>query len=111
MSALSNYNAWTMSAFGKKVFAGWLSTPAGQTKTLNVRYQTPASSEFVLADGSVYQFVFDRQSGALNSSLNLAINAPLGYVWDETKMPVWNYTGVDPVGRLILNLTLKKIDL
>ncbi|MBI4034046.1 MAG: DUF4012 domain-containing protein [Candidatus Brennerbacteria bacterium] len=104
---LTDYNAWSMSAFGKTVFATWWNVPAGESETLNLRYQTPSGSHSAPAPGKKFRFVFERQSGVKNS-LKVNIGAPLGYRWAESQSPVFIYEDADPDARVILDLTLTK---
>lgn len=94
--------------FGKKVFGYWFSIPAGQTKELEVRYWIPPPTA-TPATGQIYQFIYEKQSG-VSTKLNLKVNAPFGYYWLESGVPVFvkNYESQDIPGRLILNLTLQK---
>jgi len=104
---LDNYSTWMMQEFGKTVFATWLVTPSGKTTTLNLRYQTPASKDISVGAGSVFDFIFERQSG-VKSKLHLKIGAPLGYKWQESNGPVFDYENDDPDGRIMFHLTLVK---
>ncbi|MEK7086806.1 MAG: hypothetical protein AAB935_00930, partial [Patescibacteria group bacterium] len=74
---------------------------------LNVRYQTPGGNQTAAAPGKVFQFIYERQSG-VKSAVRLKIGAPLGYVWTESKSPLFVYEDEDPNGRIILNLTLER---
>jgi len=40
--------------------------------------------------------------------LRLKIGAPLGYKWQESNGPVFDYENDDPDGRIMFNLTLAK---
>ncbi len=104
---LAEHNAWSMSAFGKTVFATWWNIPAGKSETLNIRYQTPSSNQSLPAPGKKFRFIFERQSGVKNS-LKLNIGAPLGYKWVESANPIFIYENDDPNARIILDLTLTK---
>lgn len=103
------YQTWAGKAFGKTVFGTWFTVPAGQTKSLEVRYQAPPPVSTALAAGKIYQLVYEKQSG-VSGRLNLKINAPFGYVWQESGTPVFTQTfEPDAVpGRLIFSLTLQK---
>lgn len=103
----SIYRTWTMRAFGKTVFGTWSFLPAGKTKTISIRYQTPGGDRLGIMDGSVYRFIYERQSGVL-TKLNLIFSAPLGFVWKESGTPIYTYTNDDPDGRVELALTLAK---
>ena len=104
---LSDYNAWSMDAFGKTVFATWWRIPAGESEVLNLRYQTPSSNQSSPSVGKKFRFIFERQSGVKNS-LKVNVGAPLGYKWAESDGPVFVYENADPEGRIILDLTLSK---
>ncbi|MDI6734101.1 MAG: DUF4012 domain-containing protein [Patescibacteria group bacterium] len=104
---LKNYETWVTNAFGKIIFATWLNTPAGKSKTLNIRYQAPANQDVLLEVGRKFEFIFEKQSGA-NSSLKLTIAAPIGYYWAETNDSVFSYENQNPSKREIMSLTLKK---
>jgi hypothetical protein len=52
--------------------------------------------------------VFEKQSGS-NRTYDLSIDAPLGYVFAENHLASYELKTSDPAGRLIINLTLKKI--
>ena len=106
---MANYKAWSLDAFGKKVFSTWLVTPAGKTKELNLRYHTPGENNQSFREGKSYQFIFERQSG-VKSSLKVALSAPLGYIWEDTKMPIFIYENNNPESRVILNLAIKKVE-
>ena len=75
--------------------------------TLNVRYNTPPVKNLSIENGSVFTFIFERQSGS-PTKLDLKIGAPLGYSWVESDSPVFEYKNDDPDARVILALTLKK---
>ncbi|MEK7542973.1 MAG: DUF4012 domain-containing protein [Patescibacteria group bacterium] len=102
---LTEYNMWNMLAHGKNVFAGWFTVEAGETKDLELRYQTTNSNSSAVAKGSQYMFIFEKQSGVENE-LQATISAPLGYVWQETGNTVFTYEDKNPEGRTIIKLTL-----
>ncbi|MGC9603285.1 MAG: DUF4012 domain-containing protein [Minisyncoccia bacterium] len=104
---LSNLKTWLRNEFGKNVFATWLLLPAGQTKTLNVQYQTTYNSPTALGPGQAYTFIFERQAGVKNS-LDVTVNAPFKYYWAESNDTAFHYTNDDPDKRTTLTLTLKK---
>jgi len=104
---LSDFNAWSMDAFGKTVFATWWNIPAGKTETLNLRYQSPKPGNFVLAAGAKFRFIFERQSGVKND-LRVTMSAPIGYRWAESGSPIFVYENSDPAARIIVDLTLAK---
>ncbi|MFH1162425.1 MAG: DUF4012 domain-containing protein [Candidatus Jorgensenbacteria bacterium] len=103
---LSKWSAWVMEEFGKTVFATWSFVPAGQTKTIEFRYQTLPQEAAVYA-GNAYTFVFERQSG-VKSPLRAVIAAPVGYAWVESGATRFTYENADPGKREIVKLTLAK---
>ncbi len=104
---ISNYKTWTLDEFGKNVFATWLMLKAGETKTLNVRYQTPYNNPTAFGPDRTYTFIFERQAGVKNF-LDVTINAPFRYYWAESNDAAFHYATDDPDKRIILTLTLKK---
>ena len=104
---IADYNAWAYDAFGKRVYATWLSLPAGKSKTLELRYELPRAKEITLTPGKKYRVVFDRQSGT-QTSLRVAVNAPLGYRWVESQSPVYIFESDNPDRRVIINITLTR---
>ncbi len=104
---IAGYDAWSMEAHGKSVFATWFTTPAGKTRTLNLRYQTPDGDQIRMSSGRKFRFIFERQSG-VKSDLSVTLGAPLGYVWAESNSPIFIYEDEDPDARVILDLTLRK---
>jgi hypothetical protein len=104
---LADYDAWSMSAFDKTVFATWWRLAAGKSETLNLRYQTPSNNQSLPSVGKKFRFIFERQSGVKNS-LKVNIGAPLGFKWVESGGPIFIYEDADPDGRVILDLTLTK---
>jgi len=89
---------------GKNVFAGWIITPAGETRTLRISY---SGGELFIGQGAKYQFVFDKQSG-VESSLKYTVAAPNGYMWRESGEKEYSYESDSIPNRLVLNLTLVK---
>ncbi len=105
--SLPDYHAWSYDEFGKRVYATWLSIRAGETKTIEMRYELPRAEGITLALGKVYRLVFDRQSG-VSGGLKIIVNAPLGYEWAESQAPIYVFEAQDPDRRIILDLTLAK---
>jgi hypothetical protein len=105
--SVPEFNAWTMRAFEKSVFATWFNTPGGKKKTLTMRYHTDNTSGSLPADGIVYTFIYERQSG-VRSNISVRISAPIGFIWAESGTPNYSYTNNDPEGRVMISLTLKK---
>ena len=102
---ISNSNVIQRKEFDKNVFGMWIITPLGESKTLKVRYQTTYPHIKVLMPGQKYTFVFEKQSGVQNS-LELTINAPFKYFWQETNSPTFTYENSNPDKRIIIQLTL-----
>ncbi|MBI5152994.1 MAG: hypothetical protein HZA36_00820 [Parcubacteria group bacterium] len=71
-------------AEGKRVFAGWFNTVAGQQHVFSLEYRTRflASYDYP-AEGALYRFIFQKQSG-INSIVDISIQAPEGYMFKET---------------------------
>ena len=91
--------------FGKGVLATWTKTEAGKKSEIVFDYthRLPVP----LAEGKTYQFIFERQAGS-TGDYKFEISAPIGFVWEENNLPIFEYQSSDPPGRLIINLTLKK---
>ncbi len=104
---LNGYNTWVLGDKDKKVFATWFTVKAGESKTLALRYETSYANPDIVAPGSIYTFVFEKQSGVENS-LTATISAPLGYKWVENGSAVYVYRNNSPDGRAQINLTLAK---
>jgi hypothetical protein len=101
------YKTWSGNEFGKNSFATWLMLKAGETKNLDMRYQTTYDNPTVFGSDQTYTFIFERQAGVKNS-LDVTINAPFRYYWAESKSSAFSYKNDDPDKRIILTLTLKK---
>lgn len=91
---------------GKKVFATWSRVAAGDTATISFDYSHRLS--LAPADGTVYQFIFEKQAGTARH-YKFEIMAPVGFQFAENGLPSYNYESDDPPGRLTIDLTLKKI--
>jgi hypothetical protein len=104
---LTAFQAWSMDAFGKRVFAAWMSVAAGKSRILEVRYQVPGKPNVAPKAGDQYVFVYERQSG-VPTKFSLTIVAPVGFGWKETETPRFTYDTPDIPGRLVLTLTLAK---
>jgi hypothetical protein len=109
ITPLVDFNAESMKAFGKHVVAAWLTTKGGETSTLHARYHTRAENEFIVRDGKVYRFIFEKQSGA-NTTLKVTIQAPLGYIWQESEDSVFTFETQNPLARETLDLHLAKVE-
>ncbi|PIR87101.1 MAG: hypothetical protein COU11_02640 [Candidatus Harrisonbacteria bacterium CG10_big_fil_rev_8_21_14_0_10_49_15] len=106
MSFLPASRLEQFTAHNKTVFAAWVNTPVGKTRTFSVDYD-PATLVPIQQANTPYQFIFERQSGVL-TSFSYSIEAPEGYVWQESGEQTFTYENDDPPGRLILDLTLVK---
>ncbi len=104
-----NYNAWIYKYFGKTVFGAWLQTLAGKSTIFKARYEIPYSRTSSVQNGDIYKFIYEKQSG-VNSAVKFKISAPLGYNWTESKNLNYIYEADNTDGRVILNLTLQKIN-
>lgn len=107
LAYLESYKTWRSEQSGKTVFGTWFNTKPGETSTLEMRYETPASGQTRVEAGSVFTFVFEKQSG-VNDRLKVTIFAPFGYRWAETKNSFYTYESESAPARLIENLTLMK---
>ncbi|MEK7465705.1 MAG: DUF4012 domain-containing protein [Patescibacteria group bacterium] len=104
---LDAYKTWRMTEAGKTAFATWFNTKPGTTSTLEMRYETPAASQVAVGVGSIFTFVFERQSG-VHDTLKVTIFAPFGYRWKETKSSFYAFESDNPPARLIEHLTLER---
>jgi hypothetical protein len=91
---------------GKRVFGIWSKTDLG--KTAEIVFDYSRRLPFIPAAGAGYEFVFERQSGAVGEYF-FQISAPVGFRFRENGLPVFEYQSSDPPARLILKLTLEKI--
>jgi len=88
----------------KQVFAGWLNTGVGKTKTFELTYKL--NQRIDLSRSHVpLRAVFERQSGVA-TSFNYLIKAPAGFYWQESGANIFEYRDLDPAGRVIIELTL-----
>lgn len=106
--ALTGLNAWSLEAWGKSVFATWFTVPAGKSKTLTLKYEIPGIKDFTVSPERNYQFIFERQSGS-PTSLKIQFNAPFGYVWQESKSPVYVFNTDDPDKKEIIDIHLEPV--
>lgn len=100
---------WKMDYAQKSLFGTWFNVGVGKTKELNLRYDIPSVRGVDLGDGSKYRMVFENQSG-MRPELSIKINAPLGFKWQESDAALFSYSDKNPKGRVIIDLTLKKIN-
>jgi hypothetical protein len=96
----------TQQQFGKNVFAVWSRVPAGSSTEISLDYSHHLFT--VPADGTQYQFVFEKQAGA-TGSYQFEIDAPVGYIFAEDNLPSYLYTSSDPPARLVVTLTLESL--
>lgn len=90
----------------KNVFSTWLTTPAGGSGIARFEYRRDLRTPF--RDGGNYTFVFERQSGA-HQSLHAILNAPPGFVWEESGFSKYEYFNEIVPGRVVINLTLVEL--
>ncbi|MEK7546646.1 MAG: DUF4012 domain-containing protein [Patescibacteria group bacterium] len=90
---------------GKKVFGFWSKTDPGQTSKISLDYSVNLFSP--AAVGQKYQFVFEKQPGS-GASYAFEIYAPVGFFWQESNSPVFEYETDDPNGRITFVLTIEK---
>ena len=91
---------------GKEVFAVWSRVATGKSTEVVFDYTHHLFTQ--PADGVQYQFVFDKQAGAVGN-YKFEIDAPLGYIFAENGLATYDYASSDPPGRLIVTLTLQKM--
>ena len=96
--------AWIGNEFGKASFGGRFVIPAGETKTVTLKYerQLPAP----LSASTPYQFIFEKQSG-VQDHLRYTVIAPPSYIWKESGTETFSYTALNPNSRESLTLTLQ----
>lgn len=87
----------------KSVFARWVPVSENNTQVLKMTYQRQS----VLSQN--FRFVYEKQSGK-NSVFSYVIQAPEGYIFEESDSSIYEYTNINPPARLIIDLTLKKYD-
>ncbi len=107
LAYLESYKTWRSEQSGKTVFGTWFNTKAGETSTLEMRYETPASGHIPVEVGSIFTFIFEKQSG-VNDRIKVTIFAPFGYRWQETDNSFFVFEEGPAPARLIKNLTLTK---
>ncbi|HUX36011.1 MAG TPA: DUF4012 domain-containing protein [Candidatus Paceibacterota bacterium] len=90
---------------GKKVFGAWAKTAPGQKSDISIDYSVHLFS--VPSAGQKYQFVMDKQTGS-SGSYDFEIYAPVGFFWEESNSPLFEYKTSEPGSRTTLNLTLQE---
>jgi hypothetical protein len=91
---------------GKEIFSVWSRTY--KASSTQVTFDYTHQLFFIPADGVQYQFVFERQSGAV-AHYKFEIDAPLGYTFAENGLASYLYDEATMPGRLAITLTLQKI--
>lgn len=87
---------------GKTVFHEWLTVARGQSRALVMEY----TKDRIFSDR--FRFIFEKQSG-VDKVLSYTLQAPPGFIFEETSGPIFEYKGVILPTRLIIDLTLKRI--
>ncbi|MBI4095045.1 MAG: DUF4012 domain-containing protein [Candidatus Liptonbacteria bacterium] len=93
--------------YGKHAFGVWSRVPRGESDTITLDYEHRLFAP--VEDGAPYEFIFQKQSGS-SASYHFAINAPIGYVWKENKLPVFEYSSSDPAGTVRIPLTFSRLE-
>jgi len=92
--------------FGKQTFSTWSYTDPGQTSVLEVKYKNPGRFEILKPKApQAYTFIFDKQSG-VRGGLEFSIEAPLGFIWQESSGPYFIYKNKKPPARVVIELSL-----
>ena len=91
--------------FGKTVFANYLTTPPGETRSLTFDYELPKKIPLDAERELNYRFIFERQSGS-TATFSYRITAPQGFFWQESDSPEFAFVTSNPDRRMILDLTL-----
>lgn len=91
---------------GKAVFAGWVTTPLYTTSTIAVAYQHQLFAS--PRDGSTYTLVLERPLGG-DGAMHVSLAAPVGFVWKETNLPVFEYDVDRLPGRVVFVLTFARL--
>jgi hypothetical protein len=91
--------------YGRNAFATWSRVAPGETATLTWDYTMRLPS--LPADGTPYQFVFEKQAGT-SQDYQFELSAPVGFRWKENSLPIYEYKTNDPPGRVVFRLTLEK---
>lgn len=92
--------------FGKNVFATWSKVERGKKTELVFDYSRKLFA--IPREGQSYQFVFEKQAGTRNKYV-FEINAPVGFRWQESGLPSYEFRTDDPPGRVVIDLTLARI--
>ncbi len=92
---------------GKNVFGFWMEVRRGRRKSATIDY----TRKLLVPphEGQEYQFVLERQPGS-SASYRVEISAPVGFIWKENNLPVFEYAASDDgPRRVVLHLTLQRI--
>lgn len=103
---LSEFGIEELALLGRTIFGAWLITEPGETDVAKFSYLQ--KQNFPVADGSVFDFMFEKQSG-ITSNLDISVMAPAGYVWKENGRPVFTYSADTPPARVNLKMTLSHL--
>ncbi len=93
---------------GKQVFATWTRTERGGKSAVVLDYEHRAT--ILPQAGARYELVFDKQP-ASRSTYHFEASAPIGYVFEESGSPIFEYKSDDPAGQLVVPLTLRKVQI
>lgn len=89
----------------RNVFSSWVKVSPGKTQSTTLDYSFRAYD--APHEGQKYQFVFEKQPG-VDASYVFDISAPVGYVWKESGLPVYELAANELPGRLVIDMTLAK---
>ena len=92
--------------FGKTIFRQWLTLSPGETQQFKADYFVP--NVVRAADGGRYTLVYEKQSG-IDAPLAITVEAPPGYIWEESNSAVFIREEPKPAGRLVISLTLRSV--
>ena len=92
--------------FGKTIFRQWLTLAPGKTQIFKATYLAPNMVR--VADNSRYTLVYEKQSG-IETPLAITIEAPYGYIWEESNSAIFAYEEPRPSRRIVISLTLRSI--
>ncbi len=93
---------------GKQVLATWTRTERGARSVVVLDYEHRAT--ILPQVGARYELVFDKQP-ASRGTYHFEASAPIGYVFEESGSPIFEYKSDDPAGRLVVPLTLRKVQI
>jgi hypothetical protein len=88
----------------KNIFAFWSVVSRGETATTTLDYIHRLFSQPI--QGGHYTFVFDKQPES-SGHYRFLLSAPVGFVWQENNLPVYEYESEDIPARVVLELTFK----